>query len=85
MQVVIDSIEIHETNRHGRIVADIEFNDQSEVIQEFGVKGCLEAMEPEDFLKEIGWDEVKKYFADEIQEERDEAFEEGKKSEEGEE
>ncbi len=80
MQVVIDSIEIHETNRHGRIVADIEFNDLDQVIQDIGTGDCVSALDKDDILKEIGWDEAKKYFADEIQGERDQAFLDGKNS-----
>jgi hypothetical protein len=80
MKVLIDSIEISGANRHGWIEAEIDFHDSSEVIEEFGVKEILVALDSGDFLNEIGWEEVKKYFADEIQEERDEAFEEGKRS-----
>lgn len=79
MKVIIDSIEISGTNRYGRIEADIEFNDTAEMLQELGLKECMNAFENDDFLAEIGWEEVKKYFADEIQEERNEAFKEGRK------
>ncbi len=68
MKVIIDSIEISGVNRWNRMEAEIEFNENSEVIQEFGVKECLEAIDSDDWLNEIGWDKVKAYFTDEIQE-----------------
>lgn len=68
MKVIIDSIEISGVNRWGRMEAEIEFNENSEVIQEFGVKECLEAIDSDDWLNEIGWDKAKAYFTDEIQE-----------------
>jgi hypothetical protein len=67
MKVLIDSIEISSVNRWNRIEAEIEFNDNAEVLQEFGLKECLNAFEADDFLNEIGWDEAEKYFSDEIQ------------------
>lgn len=79
MKVVIDSIEISGVNRWNRIEAEIEFNDNAEVLQEFGIKECLDAFEADDFLNEIGWNAAEGYFSDEIQAKIDEAVTEAKK------
>jgi SAM-dependent MidA family methyltransferase len=76
MTVKIDYITISGADRAGVVEAEIDFNDAAEVIKEFGVKECLDAIDSSDFLNEIGWEEAKKYFSDEIQEERDEAVKE---------
>lgn len=78
MRVVIDSIEISGTDRYGNIEAEIDFHDSAEVIQEFGIAECIDALDADELLNRIGWDEVKKYFSDEIQTERDEAVEASK-------
>lgn len=73
MQVVIDSITINDTNRYGRIVADIEFNNVREVVKDIGLSDCLEAFTSSEVLAEVGWREAEDYFAGEIQERIDEA------------
>lgn len=84
MTVKIDSIEISRADRYGNIEAEIEFHDQDQLIKDIGVSDCVLALDTDDILDEIGWEAVKKKFADEIKEERDEAFEEGKQSVESE-
>jgi hypothetical protein len=73
MRVRIDGITIDSVDRHGHIEAEVDFYDNAEVIQEFGLKECVSALDADDILNEIGWDSVKKYFADEIKELVDEA------------
>lgn len=69
MKLTIDSIEISGVNRNRNIEADIEFHDLPQVIKDLGVKEILEAIDADNFLNEIGWNAVKAYFSDEIEDE----------------
>ncbi len=67
----IDSIETGLTRSGRRVIeADIEFDDEEDIIEEFGAQKCVEALDETEVYKALGgWDNAKNFYAEEIQEE----------------
>lgn len=69
MEIRLDRIDDLRVNTYTKaLVADIEFSDNSEVINSFSINEIINAVSEESLLKEIGWEKVKEFFSSDIEE-----------------
>lgn len=69
MDVRIKSIDSLSVGRGYGIEADIEFEDDEQVIKDFGAERCAKALDETELYAALGgWENAKKFYEDEIEE-----------------